>query len=58
VGNPDSRECSACIYFDNEFKECRRRAPGESARGTPDWPQVRPDDWCGEWLRCHRKAGD
>lgn len=55
------RRCDLCEWYDEP--QCRKYAP--DARGPAneptehnhnyvtvfhaEWPQVQPDDWCGEW---------
>lgn len=43
--------CSECLFFrpDRENR-CHRHAPGpgEQREEVPHWPQVRPDDLCGD----------
>ena len=53
------QSCKKCIYFDVDI--CRRRCPqltiwewrtkNNDPRNTAKliWPEVKPDDWCGEW---------
>lgn len=49
-------QCKTCKFFDevNNFGYCRRYAPRHlSGVGTGfeenKWPEVQPDDWCGEY---------
>jgi len=54
-----SQTCETCRYFyeekSNEISECRRYPPRPVA--DPEdagllsayWPDVEPDQWCGEW---------
>ena len=47
--------CRNCIYAlntsydDVERYQCRRNPPYITSRGFTQWPQVQPDDWCGEF---------
>ena len=41
--------------------ECHRFPPSQIVLNETDvtmlWPQVREDDWCGEWIRSFRYEG-
>ena len=51
--------CVACQYcavkasrYENHSYECRRHPPNAQAVGADNmrlWPQVKLDDWCGEF---------
>lgn len=47
--------CKECIFHDDDPSICRRRAPiGKMApmQGVTVayvWPDVRPDEWCGDF---------
>lgn len=60
MANP-TWKCETCAYFapkDATLGECRKEAPALSPllQLHPDfppsyqWPRVRKDDWCGEWV--------
>jgi len=40
--------CSECFYFGANDLTCRRKAP-HLTYGT--WPNVKPDDWCGDYMK-------
>lgn len=62
---PDDESCAQCRYFINDVSECRRNPPSvwlatasyreasraHSARVNVTWPTVKPDDWCGQFLK-------
>lgn len=52
--------CSDCKFYSVADQECRRNAPTFtmslsggwmwfSSDAVSGWPNVGPDDWCGEW---------
>lgn len=51
----EAEKCEGCFYLSNN--QCRRNAPiaitKQSALGAMGvatiWPNVKPDDWCGEF---------
>lgn len=49
-----SNKCEECRFFETingrhaPAGKCRRHSPRPGM--SPSWPEVSPDDWCGEWL--------
>jgi hypothetical protein len=45
--------CKSCRYYHRllvgELGECRRYPPTIDQLGKGKWPEVKPDDWCGEF---------
>ncbi len=48
--------CAHCRFYQVQPQEgaqdrltCHRYPPAVGAGGWPQWPQVNPWDWCGEW---------
>lgn len=44
--------CDHCRHSFQEpgcYPECRRRSPRAGKDGSPIWPRVRDEDWCGEF---------
>lgn len=56
-------KCEACIFFKEmapDYGYCRRHPPTVREASTisgsyGDWPIVRPESWCGEWVSFERK---
>ena len=62
---PDDESCALCRFYINDESECRRHPPSvwlatasyreagrdKAQRVTVTWPSVKPDDWCGEFLK-------
>jgi hypothetical protein len=58
-------QCDTCTYYrmrshgEKQVGECRCRSPGPGFMAQ--WPQVKPDDWCGEFAAlptARRSASD
>ncbi len=40
--------CQNCMWLTDE--ECHHRSPQSLDDGTPLWPMVHPDDFCGDFM--------
>jgi hypothetical protein len=60
----EEKRCGNCKFYDFFPQRCRRLPPQLVADSnydrdaelyfsttTTEWPNVRADDWCGEWKR-------
>lgn len=58
--------CRDCVYWDEDFGVCRRRAPtvppwaevppAEVKEARWQWPPSEKDDWCGEGTSAETKS--
>lgn len=46
--------CSNCLFFHKkdgwDGGECRRHSPVATTYGSPMWPHVLPEYWCGDFV--------
>ena len=58
--------CQDCMYFseieghDANKGTCHFHAPKPTVAGlnTVRWPEVKPTDWCGDFISKHEDLGD
>ncbi|WP_375188436.1 hypothetical protein [Sphingobium yanoikuyae] len=48
------QHCQDCRFLHRSMMQCHRNPPlirtsGAGTHGISEWPQVKANDWCGEW---------
>lgn len=45
--------CDRCKFWAEHASECRKKPPEIQPLGVMGWPEVPPDEWCGEFVARH-----